>query len=323
MCGRVIKRLTGLAGLLLALAGGGCVTYYPAGYANDGYYGAPDYGYSGYGSGNYGRYHYDDRYYGNSYYGNYHYGDVPAVVISYAMVFGNPYYGYAGCAYWSPYCRWYFPGYGYGYGFGYGHAYGHAHGYGFGYGWGRPPHGGYRPPQGTQPKPPQHDNPPPAQQPIVRGRPIRALPGRLAHPDAPTAAQMATPPVGTGAAIPPAVNPPNRTPPADSLPVPRNVYWRAPPNRRLGQPDIPAQRPMAREFVRIEADDGNQGPRSPGRNAAPGSNRQSAPAPVNDEPAQQTPDAPPRQSAPPPAREPKPVREKPLRKATANEDADP
>lgn len=316
MNGRAIKRLTGLAGLVLALTGGGCATYYPAGYANDGYYGAPDYGYSGYGSGNYGRYHYDDRYYGNDYYGNDHYSYVPAVVISYTLIFGNPYYGYAGCAYWSPYCRWYFPSYGYGYGYGFG--YGHGHGYGYGYGWGRPP-------QGTRPKPkpPQQDNPPPAQEPIVRGRPIRALPGRLAHPETPTTAQRATPPVGTGAATPPAVTSPNPTPPADNLPVPRTVYWRVPPNRRLGQPDIPAQRPVAREFVRIEADDDNQGPRSPARNAAPERNRQSAPAPVNDEPSKQMPDAPSRQSPPPPAREPKPAREKPLRKASANEDADP
>lgn len=321
MNGRAIKRLTGLAGLLLALTGGGCATYQPAGYSNDGYYGAPDYGNSSNGSDYYGRYYYDDRYYGNDYYGSYHYGNVPVVVIGYTLIFGNPYYGYAGCAYWSPYCRWYFPGYGYGYGFGYGYGYGHGHGYG--YGWGRPAHGGYRPPQGmpAKPKPPRHDNPSPAQ-PIVRGRPIRALPGRLAHPESPTSAQSSTPPVGTGSATTPAVNPPVVTSPADNLPVPRDVYWRVPANRRLGQPDIPAQRPVRREFAGVEADDDNPDRRSPGHNAGPGRNRPAAPVPVNDEPAQRAPDAPSRQS-PPPAREPKPVREKPLRKTTANEDAEP
>lgn len=323
MNGRAIKQLTGLAGLILALSSGGCATYQPATYANDGYYGAPDYGYSSNGSGYYGRYHYDGRYYGNDYYGN-HYGNVPAVFIGYALIFGTPYYGYAGCAYWSPYCRWYLPGYGYGFGYGYG--YGHGHGYGgYGYGWGRPPYGGYRPPQDTQPKPkpPQHGgNPPQAQQPIVRGRPIRALPGRLAHPESPTPAQTATPPVGTGSAVPPVINPPAVTTPADNLPVPRDVYWRVPANRRLGQPDIPAQRPASREFVRVETDEDNQNRRSPGHNAAPGRNRQPAPPPANDEPAQRAPDAPVHQS-PPPARESKPVREKPLRKTSANEDADP
>ncbi len=287
-----------LAGALLALASGGCITY-SGDYADDGYYSSPDRGNA----------------YNDGYYGDYYYSAVPTINISYNLFFGYPFYGYGGCGFWSPYCGLWYPGYGYGYGPGYG------------FGWGHGPYYGHQPhhhhKSKPKPTPPQDTPSPPDQQagqPIVK-RPIRALPGYLARPVQPQRNAAATPPVSTG-------TPSEQAAPATNA-VPRTTQWRIPANQRPAapvagrgnvpaqrlrtQPEIPSPQPVRREYVRLDADEAPP-TRATGRGAAPAisTNR---PAPAVATAPERTPS--------PVVREPKPAREKPIRKATVTEDADP
>ena len=220
---RGVKPLLNWLGSALLVSGlSGCITY-TGEYTDDGYYGSPTGGST----------------YSQGYYGDYYYSAVPTISISYNLSFGYPYYGYVGCRYWSPYCSLFYPGYGYGYGYG----------PGYGFGWGYPPYYGYQPPHRPhhkpKPKPPgEQHNPPPTQQPIVRGRPIRALPGYLAHPKPQQRAQsqLATQPVPNGSSKPVIVTP---AAPAGT-PAQRTTTWRIPVNQRpaapMVRPDAPAQR---------------------------------------------------------------------------------
>lgn len=305
MDGHAKTRCKWLAGALLVLASGGCITY-TGDYADDGYYGSPDRGNA----------------YNDGYYGDYYYSAVPTINISYSLFFGYPYSSYAGCGYWSPYCGWLYPGYGYGYGSGFGFGWGHGPYYG------HPPH--HHPPK-PKPKPP-HDTPTPPEQPpgqaIVK-RPIRALPGYMARPVQTQRNPAATQPVSTGTpseSIVPA--------PMDDA-APKTTYWRIPANQRQAvpvsgrgtlpargvnaQPEIPNPQPVRREFVRLDAD-GTPVMRITGRGAVPAP--ATKPAPAADA-AQDSPQMTPERAPRPVAREPKPAREKPMRKATATEDADP
>ena len=293
-----------LAGTLLVLASSGCITY-TGDYTDDGYYGSPDRGNA----------------YNGGYYGDYYYSTVPTINISYSLFFGYPYSGYAGCGYWSPYCGWLYPGYGYGYGYGYGS--------GFGFGWGHGPYYGHHPK--PKPKPP-HDAPTsPEQQPgqpVVK-RPIRALPGYMARPVQAQRNPTATQPVSTGTPSESVVTAPMVNA------APRTTYWRIPANRQpadpaaergvmpaqrmRAQPEIPSPQPARREYVRFDAD-GAAVTRINGRSAAPAPANKPAPAA---DAAQDSPQTAPERTPRPVAREPKPAREKPMRKATATEDADP
>lgn len=284
-------RLKWLGGALLVLGSGGCITY-SGEYANDGYYGSPDTG--------------NAVAYGSGYYGDYYYSAVPTINISYNLFFGYPLYGYAGCRYWSPYCSLFYPGYGYGYGYG----------PGYGFGWGHPPYYGYQPPHRPHPKPKprppnEQHNPPPTQQPIVRGRPIRALPGNQAHPTPQAPQQAATAPVSTGTRHPALPI----TQPAVEAPAVKTVYWRIPQNRQT----IPAPQPVRRQITRLEADDHPALPRST-NDIAPV--RVNAPAPIPVVAAEASED---RQSTPPQrqVREPKPSRQANPRKVDDNAGEDP
>ena len=289
MNGNANIRWKWLAGAMLAVASGGCITY-SGDYANDGYYSSPDRG---------NAYH-------DGYYGDYYYSAVPTINISYNLFFGYPLYGYGGCGYWSPYCGMLYP----------------AYGYGYGVGWGHPPYYGYQPHPPYKPKPkPPHNTPsapdPQDGQPIVK-RPIRALPGYMARPTRSQTSQAATPPVSTGAPSESAT---------DATPI--TAYRRAPANDGRGltaaerdaipvrsvraQPEIPSPQPIGRQFVRLDTDEA-PATRAPSRDAAPAISA-SRPAPA----IEPSPARPP----PPAVREPKPVRDKPQRKATAAEDVDP
>lgn len=294
-----------LAGALLALASGGCITY-SGDYADDGYYSSPDRG----------------SVYNNGYYGDYYYSAVPTISISYSLFFGYPFYGYGGCGYWSPYCGLFYPGYGYGYGPGYGFGLGHG------------PYYGHQPHHHHKPKPKPR---PPYEQPTIPDsgmaspiveRPLRAVPEDSIRARTQWRSRSVTRPVSTGntavaiaAAPPPVTNA-----------VPKTTLWRIPANQRQDapmagrgnvpaqrlrtQPEIPSPQPVRREYVRLDADEPPV-TRVPVRGSEPvRANRQSpAVEAVQDVAPERTPRT--------VVREPKPVREKPTRKASATEDADP
>jgi hypothetical protein len=303
-----------LAGTLLVLASGGCITYtgdyYTGGYADDGYYGSPDRGTA----------------YSSGYYGDYYYSAVPAINISYSLFFGYPYSSYAGCGYWSPYCGWWYPGYGYGYGYG----------SGFGFGWGHGPYYGHQPHHHhPKPKPkhkPPHVTPPPPEQPpgqaIVK-RPTRVLPEYTTRPVKAQRIPAVTQPVSTGTPSESIVTAPM------AGAIPKTTYWRIPANRRQAvpvsgrgtlpardvnaRPEIPSPQPVRREFVRLDADAAPV-TRIAERGTVPV--LANKPAPAADA-GRDSPQMAPERAPRPVVRDPKPSREKPARKASVSEDADP
>lgn len=291
---KIASRLKWLAGTLLALGLSACITY-TGEYANDGYYSAPIRGNA----------------YNDGYYGDYYYSAVPTINISYNLFFGYPFYSYAGCRYWSPYCGLFYPGYGYGYGYG----------PGYGFGWGNGPHYGHQnPPHHHKPKPP-HNRPDPVGggRPIVK-QPNRPLPVNPVRGRPQQQFQSPTPPVSTGSSTQVVT-----APPATANAPSKTVYWRIPADQRQAAPIVRRDAPVQREdnqpdaeYVQVE--------RTPRAGNYPVRYRQADPAaiaetlPVAQE-AQQ--DAKPERQARQAVREPKQARDVPQRKVNVDTVEDP
>lgn len=216
------KRSKWLVSTVLAMGLSGCITY-TGDYANDGYYSSPE----RYGS------------YDPGYYGDYYYSAVPSITIIYNFYYGNPFYAYYGCSYWSPYCGWG------------NNSYAFAFGPGYGFGWGhRPYYGNEEPhhPHKSKPKPELPDEPltVPSREvdtPVVLNR----IPGLPANPILTRQNQQSqsTPPVSTGSST--TVRSPKATLDAPQ----RTTYWRIPQTQKQAAPSYGKKAPVAREEDQI------------------------------------------------------------------------
>lgn len=213
-----------LVSSVLAMALSGCITY-TGDYANDGYYSSPE----RYGS------------YDPGYYGDYYYSAVPSISIIYNFYYGNPFYAYYGCSYWSPYCGWG------------NNSYAYAFGPGYGFGWGHRPYYGYEEhlhPHKSKPKPELPDEPltEPSRE-VDTPVALNPIPGFPANPIRTRTKQQSRPtlPVSTGSSTTTV-----RSPQATADAPQRTTYWRIPQSQRQAAPAYGRKAPVAREEVQID-----------------------------------------------------------------------